>query len=154
MLPTVSPHQSLLRLHGLSHEPISIVLSSRMNILYASAEAEIVLRDLKGPLSHPDDSVPPAILAYIGQGMMKQIQLQRFLENFAPIFEECSVRSVRRLYHCSSLGIPSRIAIDEAKIILALREDRWTSMRLRPLQRLTSKPLSLWPSFLRFQSHN
>ena len=79
-------HQSLLRTHGLSHESATIILSSRMEVLYASQQAQDMLRELKGTIVRPDISVPPAILAYIGQRVMKQIQIQRVQANFAPIF--------------------------------------------------------------------
>ena len=66
-------HQSLLRTHGLLHESATIILSSRMEVLYASQHAQDMLRELKGTIVRPDITVPPAILAYIGQRVMKQI---------------------------------------------------------------------------------
>lgn len=127
-------HQSLLRTHGLSHESATIILSSRMEVLYASQQAQDMLRELKGTIVRPDISVPPAILAYIGQRVMKRIQIQRVQANFAPIFDQCSINTGQGSYQCSSLGIPSKTAIDHAQIIFVLRKDRWTSLRLRPVK--------------------
>ena len=136
-------HESLLRTHGLFHESATVILSSGMKILYASPEGQDILMDLKGSITHPVSTVPPSTLAYIGQRIMKQIQIQRVVGDFAPIFEEYSISSTRRRYQCSSLGIPSKAAIEEAQIILVLREDRWTSIRLRPPQATKTARLAL-----------
>lgn len=142
-------HQSLLRTHGLSHESATIILSSRMEVLYSSQQAQDILKELKGIILCPDVSIPPAILAYIGQRVMKQIQMQRIQANFAPIFDQCSIKARHGSYQCSSLGIPSKTAIDHAQIILVLREDRWTSLRLRPVNPTRR---SLWAHFSRLCS--
>jgi hypothetical protein len=105
-----------------------------MEVLYASQQAQDMLRELKGTIVRPDISVPPAILAYIGQRVMKQIQIQRVQANFAPIFDQCSINTGQGSYQCSSLGIPAKTAIDHAQIIFVLRKDRWTSLRLRPVK--------------------
>ena len=129
-METTHLHQSLLRTHGLAHESATVILSSGMTILYASSEAQDVLRELKGSLTRPVSTVPPSTLAYIGQRIMKQIQIQRAVGDFSPIAGECSISGSRRRFHCSSLGIPSKAAIDEAHIIFVFHEDRWTSLRL------------------------
>ena len=149
MESTMDVHRSLLRTHGLSHESATIILSSRMKVLYASQQAQDILTQLKGTILRPDVSVPPAILAYIGQRVMKLIQIQRVQANFAPIFDQCSISTGQGSYQCSSLGIPSKTAIDHAQIILVLREDRWTSLRLR---RIKPTRQSLWAHFSRLYS--
>jgi hypothetical protein len=145
-------HECLLRTHGLLHESATLILSSGMKILYASPEAQDIIRELKGSLTRPEPTVPPSILAYVAQRIMKQIQIQRVVGDFAPIGGECSIRSGRRSYHCSSLGIPSKDAIDEAQIILVLRETRWTSVHLQPRQPLESSRFALWFHFSKLQS--
>jgi hypothetical protein len=137
-------HESLLRTHGLFHESATLILSSGMKILYASSEAQDIIRVLKGSLTRPEPTVPPSILAYVAQRIMKQIQIQRVVGDFAPIAGECSISSGRRSYHCSSLGIPSKDAIDEAQIVFVLRETRWTSIHLQPRRPLESSRLALW----------
>lgn len=149
MESTIDFHRSLLRAHGVSHESATVILSSGMKVLYASPAAQDVLRDLKEAVLRPDVTVPPPILAYIGQRVMKQIQMQRVQADYAPIFDQCSIRSVHRTYQCSSLGIPSKTAIDLAQIILVLCEDRWTSLRL---QTGKSPRRSLWAPFSILQS--
>jgi len=135
---------ALLRRHGLSHESATVILSSGMAILHASPKAQDVLRELKGSIKRADVTVPPSIIAYIGQGIMKQIQIQRVVGDFSPISGQYSINSVRTSYHCCSLGIPSKLAIEESMIILALHEDRWASIRLRPTR--------LWFHFSKLQS--
>ena len=149
MKSVIDVHQTLLRTHGLSHESATIILSSRMQVLYASQQAQDILKELKGTILRPDVSVPPAILAYIGQRVMKLIQIQRVQGNFAPIFDQCAISAGQGSYQCSSLGIPSKTAIDHAHIILVLREDRGTNLRLR---RTTPTRRSLWAHFSRLYS--
>lgn len=144
-------HQSLLRTHGLLHESATILLSSRMEVLYASPRARPILKELKGAILRADVTVPPAILAYIGQRVMKQIQIQRVQANFAPIFDQCSISTEQGSYQCSSLGIPSTTAIDHAQIIIALREDRWSRF---PLQPVKPTPRSLWVRLSRLRAMN
>jgi hypothetical protein len=149
---SATEHESLLRTHGLAHESTTVILSSEMSILYASPDAQDILRELKGSILRPETTVPPSILAYIGQGIMKQIQLQRAVGNFAPVLNECSISSAQRHYHCSTLGIPSKMAIHQAKIIVVLRQDRWTSVRLRPVRRSMMISQTLRSRFSRLQS--
>lgn len=129
-----SSQKELIRSQGLSEKSAVVILSSCMKILYASPEGLQLLQELSESATYHGMHTP-AILAYMGEGIMKRIQLQRAMMDYSPVLNEHSFENRRRRLRCSVIGIPYEKGIDETQIIFVFCEERGmpiTPKRIHP----------------------
>jgi hypothetical protein len=76
-----------------------------------------VLRELKES-EEASILVPPPVLGYLAEGILKDIDIRRTLRNYASFSMTCSIQGPARIWHCQAFGLPSRDEIDRSRIVL------------------------------------
>jgi hypothetical protein len=75
-----------------------------------------VLRELKDS-EEASILAPPPVLAYLADGILKHIDIQRMLRVYAPFSMTCSIQGPARIWHCHAFGLPSSNEIDRSRIV-------------------------------------
>jgi hypothetical protein len=94
-----------------------VVLSSSLLVLYANRGGLAVLRELKDS-KEASLQIPASVLAYLADGILKDIDVRRMLRAFAPFSITCSIQGPTRILYCRAFGLPSRDEIDRSRIVL------------------------------------
>jgi hypothetical protein len=76
-----------------------------------------VLRDLK-PSEEGSLQIPASVLAYLADGILKDIDVRRMLRAYAPFSITCSIQGPARIWYCRAFGLPSQDEIDRSRIVL------------------------------------
>jgi hypothetical protein len=92
------------------------VLSSSLVVLYANRRGTTVLRELKDT-EEASLQVPAPVLAYLADGILKNIDIRRMLRVYAPLSMTCSIQGPARIWYCQAFGLPSSNKIDGSRIV-------------------------------------
>lgn len=98
-----------------------VVLSSSLVILYANRGGVAVLRELKD-FEGASLQVPAPVLAYLADGILKDIDVRRMLRVYTPFSITCSIQGPSRFWHCQAFGLPSQDEIHRSRIVLLFSE--------------------------------
>jgi hypothetical protein len=125
--------------------PAIVVLSSRLVVLHANRGGMAVLRELKES-EEASILVPPPVLAYLADGILKNIDIRRMLRVYAPFSMTCSIHGPARIWHCQAFGLPSQDESDRSRIVfLFSAKPPYTgnTERQMPVARSSSRPAQL-----------
>jgi len=119
-----------------------VVLSSSLVVLYANRGGMTVLRELKGTEEEAALEIPAPVIAYLGNGILKHIDVRRMSHVYAPFSITCSIQAPARNWYCRALGLPSHEEIDRSRIVLLFSDipTRSDLPERRNLVPLTSSP--------------
>ena len=103
--------------HGETSSAI-VILSSSLVVLYANRGGAAVLRELKDTGEQASIQIPAPVLAYLADGILKDIDIRRMLRVYAPFSITCSIQGPARIWYCQAFGLPSHDEIDRSRIVL------------------------------------
>jgi len=115
--PVVPVKESRAVRHSATSSAI-VVLSSSLAVLYASPGGLAVLRDLKGTNEGELLQIPAPVLAYLADGILKNIDVRRMLHVYEPFSIPCSIQGPTGIWYCQAFGLPSRDEIDRSRIVM------------------------------------
>jgi hypothetical protein len=96
--------------------PAIVILSSSLVVLYANHGGTAVLRGLKNA-EEASLQVPAPVLAYLADGILKDIAIRRMSRVYAPFSMTCSIQGPARIWDCQALGLPSPNEIDRSRVV-------------------------------------
>jgi hypothetical protein len=125
--------------------PAIVVLSSSLVVLYANRGGTAVLRELKGSEEESSLQIPAPVLAYLADGILKNIDVRRMSRVYTPFSIICSIQGPSRIWYCQAFGLPSADEIDRSRIVLLFSDKpaRGGTPERRNLVPTSSSPLPL-----------
>lgn len=131
--------------HGETSSAI-VVLSSSLVVLYANRGGAAVLRELKDTTEPASMQGPAPVLAYLADGILKEIEIRRMLRTYAPFSSTCSIQGPSRIWYCQAFGLPSHDEIDRSRIVLLFSDKpprSGATEREKPMAASSSRPARL-----------
>jgi hypothetical protein len=96
--------------------PAIVVLSSSLVVLYANHGGTAVLRELKNA-EEASLQVPAPVLAYLADGILKDIAIRRMSRVYAPFSMTCSIQGPARIWHCQAFGLLPQDESDRSRVV-------------------------------------
>jgi hypothetical protein len=101
-----------------------------------------VLRELKES-EEASILVPPPVLGYLAEGILKDIDIRRTSRVCAPFSMTCSIQGPARTWHCQAFGLPSQDESDRSRIVFLFSDKppyAGTTERQNPVAAPSSRP--------------
>jgi hypothetical protein len=120
--------------------PAIVVLSSSLVVLYANRGGAAVLRELKDTGEQASIQIPATVLAYLADGILKNIDMRRMLHAYTPFSITCSIQGPARIWYCQAFGLPSHDEIDRSRIVLLFSDKPPRGGEAKRREPLTASP--------------
>jgi hypothetical protein len=120
--------------------PAIVVLSSSLIVLYANRSGAAVLRELKDTGEQASIQIPAPVLAYLADGILKNIDMRRMLHAYTPFSITCSIQGPARIWYCQAFGLPSHDEIDRSRIVLLFSDKPPRGGEAKRRKPLTASP--------------